>query len=190
MIARIAMRRLIRALGGVAALVFASAGAAAAHPLGNFTVNHLTRITATRNAVTVRYVLDLAEIPAFALDRSLDVRRTPPQRVREAWARKHAAGIAPLLELTVDERRVALAPTAAKIEARPGAGGLPTLYVAATFSGALPSGAHALAFADRTEPGRLGWKDVVTGTEREPTNELRIYPSALLGSPRSATTLR
>ncbi|MDB5043340.1 MAG: putative nickel transporter [Candidatus Eremiobacteraeota bacterium] len=183
------MRRLLRALGGVAALVFASAGAAAAHPLGNFTVNHLSRITIARDAVTVRYVLDLAEIPAFALDRSLDERGAPPHAVRDAWARKHAAEIAPLLELTIDERRVALLPAAATIEARPGAGGLPTLRATVTYSGALPPGAHALAFADRTEPGRLGWKDVVIGTEREATDELRIYPSALLGSPRSITTL-
>ncbi len=182
------MRRLLRALGGVTALVFASAGAVAAHPLGNFTVNHLSRITLARHAVTVRYVLDLAEIPAFTLDRSLDDHGTPPQRAREAWARKHAADIAPLLQLTVDERRVALVPTAATIEARPGAGGLPTLYATATFSGARPSGAHALAYVDRTEPARLGWRDVVTGTEREPTDELRAYPSALLGSPRSTTT--
>jgi nickel/cobalt exporter len=188
MIARIAMRRLLRALGGVAALAFASATAAAAHPLGNFTVNHLSRITLTRDTVTVRYVLDLAEIPAFTLDRSLDEHGAPPQRVRYAWARNHAADIASLLELTVDERRVALVPTAATIEARPGAGGLPTLRATATFSGALPSGAHALAYADRTEPGRLGWRDVVTGTEREPTDELRAYPSALLASPRSTTT--
>jgi ABC-type nickel/cobalt efflux system permease component RcnA len=181
------MRRLLRALGSVVGLVLACAGAAAAHPLGNFTVNHLSRITLTRDTVTVRYVLDLAEIPAFTLDRSLDVHGTPPRAMREAWARKHAADIVPLLELTVDERRVALVPTVATIEARPGAGGLPTLYATATFSGALPSGAHALVYADRTEPGRLGWKDVVIGTEREPTDELRIYPSVLLGSPRSRT---
>jgi nickel/cobalt transporter (NicO) family protein len=183
------MRRLLRTLGAVAALVFASAGAAAAHPLGNFTVNHLARITLARHAVTVRYVLDLAEIPAFTLDRLLDVRGAPSRAMRDAWARKHAVDIAPLLEVTVDKQRVTLVPTKAGTAARFGAGGLPTLYITATFSGALPPGAHAFAFADRTEPGRLGWRDVVTGTEREPTDELRTYPSALLGSPRSTTTL-
>jgi len=183
------MRRLLEAVGAVVVLSLASAGAAAAHPLGNFTVNHLARITLARGALTVRYVLDLAEIPAFTLDRSLDERGTPAPPVLAAWARRHAADIAPLLELSVDGTRVTLLPTAATIKARPGAGGLPTLYATATFSGALPSQAHALAFADRTEPGRLGWKDVVTGTEREPTGELRVYPSALLGSPRATTTL-
>ena len=36
-----------------------------AHPLGNFTVNHLSRITVAGDAVRVRYVLDLAEIPTL-----------------------------------------------------------------------------------------------------------------------------
>ena len=38
---------------------------ALAHPLGNFTVNHLSLVTVERDAVRVRYVLDLAEIPTL-----------------------------------------------------------------------------------------------------------------------------
>jgi hypothetical protein len=88
------MYRLLGARGAVVVFSLASAGAAAAHPLGNFTVNHLSRITLGRGVVRVRYVLDLAEIPAFTLDRALDERGTPPQPVRAAWARRHAAAIA------------------------------------------------------------------------------------------------
>jgi ABC-type nickel/cobalt efflux system permease component RcnA len=44
-------------------------------------------------------------------------------------------------------------------------------------------------YRDLTEPGRLGWKDVVAGAQREPTDELRAYPSALIGSPRTRTAL-
>ena len=36
-----------------------------AHPLGNFTVNRYARIELYSDAVRVRYVLDMAEIPAF-----------------------------------------------------------------------------------------------------------------------------
>ncbi|HTD33088.1 MAG TPA: hypothetical protein VK665_05490, partial [Candidatus Elarobacter sp.] len=66
------MRGLPRVLGMVAAAVLAFAQPATAHPLGNFTVNHLTRIGAEHGVLRLRYVLDLAEIPAFSLDRSLD----------------------------------------------------------------------------------------------------------------------
>ena len=40
-------------------------GAASAHPLGNFTVNHFAAVDLAGNGVYVRYALDLAEIPTF-----------------------------------------------------------------------------------------------------------------------------
>src|SRR5690349_12736949 len=38
---------------------------AAAHPLGNFTVNTYSRLELYGDRVRVRYVLDMAEIPTF-----------------------------------------------------------------------------------------------------------------------------
>ena len=38
---------------------------ASAHPLGNFTVNHYSRIEPAGDGVRVVYVLDMAEIPTF-----------------------------------------------------------------------------------------------------------------------------
>jgi hypothetical protein len=38
---------------------------AAAHPLGNFTVNQYVGLHVTRETVVIDYVLDMAEIPAF-----------------------------------------------------------------------------------------------------------------------------
>ncbi|MDB5026981.1 MAG: ABC-type uncharacterized transport system, permease component [Candidatus Eremiobacteraeota bacterium] len=183
------MRRLLRVAGFVAVAVLAIAGPATAHPLGNFTVNHLSRITVDRDAVRVRYVLDLAEIPAFSLERSLDRRGTPSPDILARWARSHADTIAPQLSLTVDARAAALIPSASSVRSRPGAGNLPTLYFAATYTAVVGAGAHRIAYSDRTEPGRLGWKDVVVGTVAEPTRELLAYPDALIGSPRARTSL-
>ncbi|MBV9438689.1 MAG: hypothetical protein JOZ24_01720 [Candidatus Eremiobacteraeota bacterium] len=174
----------------IAGAVMLSGAAASAHPLGNFTVNHLSRVTATPRAVEVRYVLDMAEIPTFALDRSLDPRGRPSRQALARWGVRHVGEIAPLPALRVDGASVRLAPRAAPaVTLRPGAGGLPTLYLRADFAAPLARGAHHLDYADRTEPGRLGWKDVVVGARAEPTDELRTYPSALVGSPRSRTTL-
>jgi nickel/cobalt exporter len=183
------MRRLLRLAGVVVVVVLALAGPATAHPLGNFTVNHLTRITLDRDALQVRYVLDLAEIPAFTLDRSLDPHGTPSQAALDRWAAAHAREIAPQLDLNVDGRDVALVPAASTVRTRPGAGGLPTLYCTATYTAAIGTGSHRLTYRDRTEAGRLGWKDVVTGTVHEPTDELRSYPNALIGSPRARTAI-
>src|SRR5262245_49453094 len=38
---------------------------AAAHPLGNFTVNRYAALHVGARSATVRYVVDMAEIPAF-----------------------------------------------------------------------------------------------------------------------------
>jgi ABC-type nickel/cobalt efflux system permease component RcnA len=183
------MRRLFRIAGLVATAVLAAASAAGAHPLGNFTVNHLSRLTFERGTVHVRYVLDLAEIPTFALDRSLDPRGTPLQATLARWADDHAKAIAPQLDAIVDGRAVALTPAGSAVRTRPGAGGLPTLYFTAGYVAGVGPGRHRITYRDTTESGRLGWKDVVAGTMREPTDELRTYPNALIGSPRSRTGL-
>ena len=49
----------------VIAAVFAalSAAPAEAHPLGNFSVNHLSTVSISKDRVDVRYILDQAEIP-------------------------------------------------------------------------------------------------------------------------------
>jgi ABC-type nickel/cobalt efflux system permease component RcnA len=163
--------------------------AAEAHPLGNFTVNHLTRLTASRGAIHVRYVLDMAEIPSFSLDRSLDEHGTPSHDELQTWADGHARTIAPDLVLTVDGQSATLSPIDATIAHRPGAGGLPTTYFTAQYRTAVSPGAHRITYADRSEAGRLGWKDVVVGSAVEPTNELRVYPNALLGSPATRTQI-
>jgi len=38
---------------------------AAAHPMGNFSVNHYSKITLEGDRIRVRYIIDLAEIPTF-----------------------------------------------------------------------------------------------------------------------------
>src|SRR5271170_5426360 len=38
---------------------------AAAHPMGNFSVNHYSRIDLQGDKITVRYFIDLAEIPTY-----------------------------------------------------------------------------------------------------------------------------
>ncbi|HEX3549240.1 MAG TPA: hypothetical protein VHT53_02640 [Candidatus Elarobacter sp.] len=183
------MHRFLRTIGLTAVALLAIPSAAVAHPLGNFTVNHLSRLTVANGDLHVRYVLDMAEIPTFALDRSLDPHGTPAHAVLASWAGDHARAIAPQLHATADGRALVLAPVATTVATRPGAGGLPTLYLTADYVTALGSGAHRIVYHDDTEPGRLGWKDVVAGAQREPTDALRAYPSALLGSPRARTAL-
>ena len=184
------MRNLTRVVGSFVIAFLAMRACALAHPLGNFTVNHLSRITTRAQAVHVRYVLDLAEIPSFTLSRSLDVHGTPTATELSAWAQAHAAQVAAQLQLRIDDRPLPLQPQGtATIRSRAGAGGLPIYYFVANYSAPLDRGAHELVYRDATSPDRIGWKDVVLGAQREPTDELQRYPNALLGSPRDRTAI-
>src|SRR3954451_22438869 len=177
------MRRLLAA--AVAALALVAPAAAQAHPLGNFSVNHLAEISVSANRIDVRYVLDGAEIPTFQ---------------HQVQAAKVQAEVARALTLTVDGVRTPLTVAGAITTAHPrGQGGLPTTRVVIP----LVAQAHAthVTLDDETWPGRVGWKAVVTkpgaGTATrssapasDPTNELRSYPRDLLKSPsdlRAAT---
>ena len=56
-----------RILAGLVLAVIAGMGAAQAHPLGNFTINHLARLEPEGGQLRVHYVLDIAEIPTFQI---------------------------------------------------------------------------------------------------------------------------
>ena len=73
--------------------------AASAHPLGNFSVNHLSQVSVSSDRVDVRYILDEAEIPTFQQRAVADA---------ELLRRKQAE-VAKRLVLTVDGRRVGAA---------------------------------------------------------------------------------
>jgi ABC-type nickel/cobalt efflux system permease component RcnA len=170
-------------------MLFALVLPADAHPLGNFTSNHLTRLTIGANAIEVHYVLDDAEIPTFSLLRSLDAQGRPSDAALQRWAREHAREIASQLLLAVNGAPVALHLSEAHAHRRPGAAGLSTLYFTADYRAARPAGAVQIAYADTTLAGHIGWRDVVVAPAHEPTDELLQYPSALIASPRDLTSV-
>ncbi|GAC1418190.1 MAG: hypothetical protein NVSMB5_09420 [Candidatus Velthaea sp.] len=171
------------------AFVASSISIADAHPLGNFTTNHLSRLSVKSGAVNLHYVLDMAEIPTVALQRSLAADGRPSAAQYAAWGKMHGIAILDQLDLRAGDVRVPLTLSGTSVATRPGAAGLQTIYFTADFRATLPAGTRALAYADRTESGRLGWKDAVLAPSTEPTRELRVYPNALIGSPRTRTTL-
>jgi nickel/cobalt transporter (NicO) family protein len=170
--------------GLLAGLVFMAlaTGTADAHPLGNFTINHLSRVAIGAQRIEVSYTLDQAEIPTF------QERGLAPQAVLARKADEVRRG----LQLTVDGRRAPLAlQPGARISFPPGQGGLKTTRVELRLGA--PSG-RRVVFRDETFPGRVGWKSVVVAPARgtdvrstvpatDPTGNLRHYPNDLLKSP-------
>jgi nickel/cobalt exporter len=178
------MKRLALLLGLVALTL---PGAAAAHPLGNFTVNRYSGIELAGNRVYVQYVLDLAEIPTF---QEGDRVRAP------GFAERMARG----LDLEIDDRRAPLRALEHEFHFRPGAGGLKTLRFEAVYVSTRTG--RTLAFDDRNFEGRIGWREVIVRARdgarlldssvpaASESNVLRAYPKNLLSSPldvRSAT---
>ena len=177
------MRIRIALAAAVAALGVAAAPAAA-HPLGNFSVNHVTQVRISADRVDVRYLLDQAEIPTFR-ERGLSDAAVLGRK-RDEVARR--------LVLTVDGRTVALRPGgAARLTHPAGQGGLRTTRLELPLTAAV-RGARTVAVRDGTFPGRVGWKAVQalpgrgtavrTGAPAtDPTDGLRRYPADLLESP-------
>jgi len=158
--------------------------AASAHPLGNFSVNHLSRVSVSSDRVDVRYILDEAEIPTFQQRALAD----------DELLRRKRAEVARRLELTVDGRRVVLRPAGAGTIAHPaGQGGLRTTRVELPLTASVDA-PERVELRDGTFPGRVGWKAIVVEPGRgtavrssapaeDPTDGLRTYPDDLLESP-------
>jgi nickel/cobalt transporter (NicO) family protein len=159
--------------------------AAAAHPLGNFTVNRFSAIEASGERLYVEQVLDLAEIPTFQ----------EGDRVRSPGFARDLAG---QLRLTVDGRPVRLRLLDSTTQLRPGAGGLKTVRFEAVYDAG--PGGRSVEFRDTSFASRIGWREIVVRAERgaqiesasvpakSVSDELRAYPQDLLSDPLDVRT--
>ncbi len=191
------MRRLLAVLGVVAAGVLAGpAGPAAAHPLGNFTVNAYSGLTVTPGLLRIEYVLDLAEIPTFQELARIDADGDGAVEgsERDGWARSKASALAGQLHVEVDGRPVGLEARVATLELLPGQGGLDVLRLEAGFVAPVPESGR-VEYLDGNDRGRIGWREVtavgtggmaVTGSTVPAgsiSGGLTAYPEDLLSSP-------
>jgi ABC-type nickel/cobalt efflux system permease component RcnA len=166
------MKRLTLLAAALAALALPAL--AAAHPLGNFTVNRFSRVEVSGPRLYVLYVLDLAEIPTFQAGR-IDKR---------AYARRIARNAA----LTVDGVATTLRPVRSALAHPRGAGGLPTTRLEVVLAGPLLHGTSRIVYRDGNYRDRIGWKEIVVGTDTASrSHELRAYPKDLLQSPLDET---
>ena len=181
-------------------------GTAAAHPLGNFTINHFSRLEIGSQHFAVRYVVDMAEIPAFQELQSIGSNgaELPPPAALAAYGERMAARYADALLLDVDGERVVLRPTASRVTTPAGSGGLHTLRLEADLSGTLPVAVGAsprlLRYVEGNHSARAGWNEMVVTAApgvsvfdssaygSALTDELRSYPDALLAAPLDERT--
>ncbi|HET7815720.1 MAG TPA: hypothetical protein VFL13_15270, partial [Candidatus Baltobacteraceae bacterium] len=162
---------------------------ASAHPLGNFTINHLGRVSVVNHTLRIHYVLDIAEIPSFQFMQANGGKWNGA--ALSAFANGETQTVIAGLHVRIDSSALPLRAISDTAITRPGAGGLPILRWAGEFAADLPPGTHAITVDDAVySDRRIGWKDLLTGTQRDPTNDLRTYPSALIGSPRRIASMQ
>jgi nickel/cobalt exporter len=179
---------------GLSGLVFLlAAKPVCAHPMGNFSINHYTRLEVNGDRLTGRYVLDVAEIPTVSemerLDADHDGKVSDVERA--TYLKAQAVPLGRALSLTVNGRSVLLNALPDSVELRPGAGGLPTLRLTLALNAVLPAAGNTprlVEYKDQNFPLRTGWKEIVVtgqgGSIRDSTvstsdisKELTTYPT-------------
>ncbi|MDX6532735.1 MAG: nickel/cobalt transporter (NicO) family protein [Gaiellales bacterium] len=186
------MRRLTALTLAALALVLALPSTAAAHPLGNFTINRYSLVELQRGEARVTFVLDIAEIPTFQA-----LGAEPAQADADRYLSEHAPGWAQRLHLTVNGTARMLTPSSGGTATlRQGQGGLRTLRIELPLAASLPKqGVLSATYADDSFGDRLGWKEIViragegvvltqsSAATRDASDMLRRYPSSLLSAP-------
>jgi ABC-type nickel/cobalt efflux system permease component RcnA len=205
-------RRLFAVTLAVAS-VAALASTSAAHPLGNFTINHYAGMRVEVDRVLLDVVIDHAEIPTFQARQDYDLDADGSLSADEVNAGRVGAceSIAPALALTLGAGANGGAPlplelSEAGLSFPLGAGGLSTMRQVCTFEASLPdrigAGPVRLGFTDGTFAQRLGWREIVVAgsgvTLRAVSGELRRdgvsdrllhYPEARIASPLADTSV-
>lgn len=169
----------------VALILIAVAAGTHAHPLGNFTINHFTRIQPDAERLRLHYVIDMAEIPAFQTMQGMQ--KNIDGTVSHASLNSYLDTIAPQyvgrLFLTVDGERVPLRIVAKNISAPSGTGGLPTLRL--EFDCEVELSNHnaigVVHFEDTNNSERIGWREIVVQT----TPNTQVFNSTAFGSSAS-----
>src|SRR4029453_8389782 len=168
-----ANRRVIVTLGLLAVLSLAAPGQGTAHPLGNFSISRYTGIEVGREGVTLRYFVDMAEIPTFQELQGHGIPSNPVEPRVSRYVRDTAEALKQGLGLEVDGRRLApevgggrraLEVRSAEVIFPEGAAGLPTMKLAILYRAALgnsPDDPADMRYRDDNFASRAGWKEVI-----------------------------
>ncbi len=176
---------------------------AAAHPLGNFTVNRYSQIDVGAAGLKLYYVIDMAEIPTFQEKDGIDTNHDNQvsDTEKQTYLSSKLQELQANFKLTLAGTPAALRVAQSDLVFLAGQGGLQTMRLTATFETArLAADANNLTFQDSNYSDRLGWKEIVirnaTGValtkssvpDATQSDELRIYPQDMLASPLNVTS--
>ncbi len=188
---------LLAVVVGLCVSVLMSASPAAAHPLGNFSINHLDMLTFRTDRIIDRAIVDTAEIPTAQAQTAIDANGDGTESVDELaqYGSKQCEAYRRTLSLAVDGTPREFTTTSASFEYRSGQAGLRTTRLECEFDAFVDLAAPgAVRFGNDFAPNRVGWHEIVAtgvGTNlldspvpaTSVTDGLTVYPVDLLSSP-------
>ncbi|MFB8101526.1 nickel transporter [Streptomyces sp. NPDC056007] len=196
------LRRALATLTLAAVASVASAPAATAHPLGNFSVNHHTGLILRPDRIDAQVVVDRAEISTLqerpAIDTDHDGRISDSES--RAHAEKTCSDLSGRLHLSVGGTRADWQRTSATLVYEDGEAGLRTSRLTCALTTPADLTEAARIRAETTyDTTRIGWHEMtatgqgvrITRTdvpETSTTQELRRYPQDPLASPLDQRT--
>jgi ABC-type nickel/cobalt efflux system permease component RcnA len=169
-----------------------------AHPMGNFSVNHYSKISLEREGIRISYIIDLAEIPTYQELQQGNVTANVSDPAVTRFVAQRGTEFARGLSLVADGKRLPLRLLSSQVIFPPGAGGLPTMKMGfvyqAPYSPDAGRSSAGLEYADNNYPGHAGWKEIVavgpaeylissSVAQTDRSAGLSNYPTDLLNSP-------
>jgi ABC-type nickel/cobalt efflux system permease component RcnA len=172
--------------------------------MGNFSVNHYSRLTLEGDRIRVRYLIDLAEIPTYQELQQANIPATAIDSKSTAvmsYVTTRGRELGRGLVLDVAGQPVPLRLVSSGVIFPPGAGGLPTMKMGFDYEAEYPATLSAqerqkaaLHYVDNNYPGHTGWKEIVAEAHAgsllhssvpaaDRSGELSNYPTDLLTSP-------
>lgn len=138
---------------------------AAAHPLGNFSINHHTALHIEGAELRIRFRIDMAEIATAQQMPQIDVdsdKHISPEE-ENAYLRTVAKELTAAQMLKIDGQAAAMPVVGQELVQRPGAGNLPTLLITLIYRIPLPGGVtqHTIEYSDGSFDQRFGWREII-----------------------------
>ncbi len=181
--------------------------AATAHPMGTFSINHYAAITLSVDTISIRYLIDFAEVPSVSLLPQLDPDGN--QRITREEKEAFLDSIAPALEGNIDLDLNGIALPRERIFRNvnivEGEGGLGTVVIGlewvAPIVDSLQNTMQLAHYRDRNHTDRIGWKEIRVDTKGttllrcsvdpgDPTDALTHYPEEYNDDPPSEMEAR
>lgn len=174
---------------------------AAAHPLGNFTINLYSRLSVGAQEIDVYYVVDMAEIPTYQ-----QFNGPPDATTATEFLTSSAPRLRDGLRLRVDGKPVPLDLFDQTISFPPGQGGLALTRIELQLRAAVPqltgTTQRDIAYEDTNYDDRIGWREIVVQptaniaiassdvAAQDRSDALRAYPQDMLTSPLNIRSAR